>query len=136
MPWNSHPTATVRDDNVRARGPKPTPTADRLSARSARASNGCLLWTGRVDRDGYGRMTLGQTSSGNPRPALVHRVAFELSHGGIAPGMTVDHTCRNDDISCHGGSECVHRRCIEPSHLEAVTHRENCARRDARRSAA
>lgn len=41
-----------------------------------------------------------------------HRASYELQHGPIPKGMTVDHLCRN-------------RACARPLHLELVTLAEN-----------
>lgn len=62
---------------------------------------------------------------------LAHRAAHELWIGAIPDGYTVDHLCHNDDLLCVGG-RCPHRRCVEPSHLEAVTSAENNRRRRQR----
>ncbi len=44
-----------------------------------------------------------------------HRAAYELFIGPIPPGFSIDHLCRN-------------KICVNPDHLEAVTHRENVLR--------
>jgi hypothetical protein len=41
--------------------------------------------------------------------------------------LVIDHTCHNG-TDCVGGFACLHRRCCNPAHLEAVTHRENLLR--------
>lgn len=50
-----------------------------------------------------------------------HRVAYELFVGPIPDGMELDHVCRV-------------RNCINPAHLEAVTHEENINRKPKDRS--
>src|SRR3954451_2861694 len=67
---------------------------------------GCWTFAGATSADGYGRFSL----SGKNR--LAHRVAYELVHGVVPANLTIDHLCGN-------------RKCINPAHLEAVTHREN-----------
>lgn len=80
---------------------------------------GCWLWQGPTSGNGrgggYGRMCLdGQT-------VAVHRVMATLFMGYIPGKKQVDHVCRN-------------RLCVNPDHLEIVTHKENQRRRDAERS--
>lgn len=82
---------------------------DRLTARLAADPSGCLLWTGLLDKDGYGRTWL------DGRKQLVHRVVWELLNGPIAEGMQLDHLCRV-------------RRCASIDHLEVVTNRVNALR--------
>lgn len=69
----------------------------------------CWLWTAALSLDGYGRFQL----DGGPR--LAHRVAYQLQVGPIPEGLQLDHLCRV-------------RNCVNPAHLEPVSHQENCAR--------
>lgn len=71
-------------------------------------ANGCRLWQ-HIKANGYGRFYL------QGRTRLAHRVAFEWANGPIPEGFSLDHLCRN-------------RACVEPSHLEIVTNRENILR--------
>jgi hypothetical protein len=67
---------------------------------------GCLLWTGHIDRHGYGLVRI----SGRQR--LVHRVVWELKVGTLTPGLELDHGCRAP-------------RCVEVEHLTEVSHADN-----------
>lgn len=89
--------------------------------------NGCWHWTGYVSPHGYGSF---YKRAGVPKPEtfLVHRVSHELHNGEIPEGYHVDHVCHNKDESCREGVNCLHRRCINPEHLEAVPPRVNILR--------
>ena len=73
--------------------------------------DGCWMWTGAVESNGYGRFRADMKRTG------VHRYSYELLVGPIADGMTIDHPCRV-------------KRCVNPDHLEVVTGRENTRRRE------
>ena len=76
--------------------------ADRLAGACVHRDDGCINWTGKVDRHGYG--TLAYKSAGRRREIGAHRAAFLVANGFILPGMTVHHTCYNI-------------LCINPEHL-------------------
>lgn len=74
----------------------------------------CWLWTGKLDRVGYGDRTIGPGHD-NAHRDFPHRIAYRLFVGPIPDGHEIDHLCRV-------------RHCLRPDHLEVVTHAENMAR--------
>lgn len=81
-----------------------------IAARIIVMPGGCWLWTGRVDRDGYGRHG-GQG---------IHRIVYNLLVGHIPPERP-----QLDHVAARG---CLFRACCWPGHLEPVTVRENALR--------
>lgn len=75
-------------------------------------SDTCWIYAGPVGRYGYPRV-LGHDSTGL-RP-LPQRVLYEDQFGEIPQGLELDHLCRNPT-------------CVNPDHLEPVTHAENMRR--------
>lgn len=77
----------------------------------------CWLWNGPTSGEkgrgsGYPRMNLDGAT------VAVHRAMWTNEHGIIPPKKQIDHKCRV-------------RRCVNPDHLEMVTHKQNQKRRDA-----
>jgi hypothetical protein len=65
--------------------------------------DGCWLWIGRTQQDGYGQMLI------EGKHVVVHRVAYEALVGPIPEGMDLHHTCEA-------------KSCVRPSHMELVPH--------------
>lgn len=89
------------------------PLADRLNEKINKTDS-CWIWTG--------ANTGGENAYGtiwkNGRHHLAHRVMHELHNGEILDGQEIDHVCKT-------------KLCVNPDHLEAVTHRENMLRADS-----
>lgn len=82
----------------------------------------CWLWTAATVR-GYGSFWWNGTQRG------VHRLVYAEVHDlDYLPSLSIDHTCHNADPECIGGQTCVHRRCVNPAHLEQVTSGVNLLR--------
>ena len=71
--------------------------------------SGCWEWGGASKGNGYGVIQVAG------RTRLAHRVSYRFHYGDLPEDMDVDHLCRNPI-------------CINPEHLEPVTHAENLAR--------
>lgn len=100
---------------------KARPAADeRFWEKVDKASEtGCWAWTGAVSPQGYGTFWDGEKFIG------AHR--YVLARGGAELGdLVVDHTCHNDSGCVE--APCSHRRCVNPSHLEAVDQATNSRR--------
>jgi hypothetical protein len=72
-----------------------------------RSLGNCWLWTSAVMSMGYGVAT-----SGTRKQCLAHRLSYELHHGEVPEGLVVDHICGVP-------------LCVNPSHLRAVTQKQN-----------
>jgi hypothetical protein len=82
----------------------------------------CWLWTGSINRGGYGHLRA------DGKNITAHRLSFQLHVGPIPPEHDLDHVCHTNDPSCPGGVTCKHRACVNPAHLEPVTRQENLRR--------
>lgn len=75
----------------------------------------CWIWQGDTDRGGYGSTRT--VIDGRRIHTPAHRAVFVELGGTIPDGLQLDHLCRV-------------RLCVNPSHLEVVTARENTLRGD------
>lgn len=83
----------------------------------------CWPWLAAIDQGGYGTFWAGVGRSTRP-----HIFAYESEIGVVPNGLDLDHVCHTRDLSCEGGPTCLHRKCVNPAHLEPVTRRVNLKR--------
>ena len=72
-------------------------------------NTGCWLWIGGLKPDGYARFNTRKTG---------HQMSFEHWIGKVPEGKEIDHIC---NMRC----------CVNPKHLQAITHKENIAKSGA-----
>ena len=79
-------------------------------------TKGCWLWTGELNRNGYG--TYRAHSHGKRKRKMAHIETYVLLKGEYDRKLLLDHLCRV-------------RNCCNPRHLEPVTVKVNTYRGDA-----
>lgn len=90
------------------------PTGESVQQRFWRQVEGgevhtCWVWTGRPANEGYGKFVVRR------KWYQAHRFAYECLITEIPDGLELDHLCRN-------------RACVNPWHMEPVTHYVNTRR--------
>lgn len=103
-----------------------SPLPGRFLTKIAFKSTGCWEWIGatgfhpKYRQHRYGQFVVWTPGMPTRRECRkmtsAHRFAYEATFGPIAKEIDVDHLCNN-------------KLCVNPEHLEAVTHQENCRRR-------
>lgn len=93
-------------------------------ADTSGGDDACWPWQGRLSLQGYGRVVKDGVFH------AAHRLSLDLHGVEIPDEHQVDHTCHNNDLSCVAtdADPCLHRRCVNPRHLEPTTARENVIR--------
>ncbi len=116
----------VRRDQSRDQG-RFVSTSDEVSRFWAKVTKteGCWLWDGKPNADGYGRFRVWR--DGRWTHVRAHVWAWEQVHGPVPEGHTLDH------VRARG---CHHKHCVRTTHLEPVTPAENNRRAAAWRAKA
>ena len=112
--FNRSQAARVSEQGDKRKKRKKRNEGDRFWAHVGFDPNGCWLWQGSRDSAGYGQFRT------EGRKTLAHRWVVNTCKGGYPPGHETDHLCNT-------------RACVRPDHLDTVTHKENCERREQRR---
>ncbi len=75
--------------------------------------NNCWEWLVELNHGGYA--VLVDPKIHKRKRVRGHRLVYNLAKGDVPEGLVLDHLCRN-------------RKCVNPEHLEIVTHKENTLR--------
>lgn len=90
-----------------------TNNIDRFLSKIEHAPGGCWVWSGGRTHNGYGRFSLDGTEE------RAHRFSYRYFIGELP-----DYTYRDGELD----HKCRNRRCVNPLHLELVTHKVNIRR--------
>lgn len=103
-------SAHVRFAGIKTMPRRYTPE-ERIQAfwRKTRPDGDCIIWTGSIQGNGYGRV-----SNGTKVATTAHRFAYEITYGPVPDGMFVLHRCDRPS-------------CVNPEHLFVGSHMDNMA---------
>ena len=89
----------------------------RFLGKVAIDDNGCWVWSGYVDGQGYGQF------KAQGKAYWAHRLAFHTFCRRLRNSHSIDHKCHNP-------------RCVNPDHLRAISLSDNIASSNRHRSKA
>lgn len=87
------------------------PAYERFIEKLTVKDDGCWIWNAALNNDGYGIFNF------ELKCIKAHKFSYIHFKGQVPDGLEIDHKCRV-------------RNCVNPDHLEAVTHAENVRRGD------
>lgn len=94
------------------KGPVPKPPIERLLIKTIESDDGCWLYQGWLQKNGYARVYVALPLN---RMVSAHRFAYEFFIAEIPDELEIDHLCNR-------------RHCMNPWHMEPVSHAENMRR--------
>jgi hypothetical protein len=104
---------TMKHSIIRPRPPRIDPMVRLMALTSTNQHTGCWEWLGAKSADGYGQFVLDGRRGRKKVRVPPYRYTWEVYNGRAFPkGKEPDHTCNN-------------RSCVNPRHIEPVTHSEN-----------
>ena len=78
----------------------------------------CWIWTGHLDKDGYGQVSL------KSKTVQIHKAYYEFKKGPIPKGYLAGHLCDEKYPK-----DCKkYRSCCNPDHIKPMTSKENTQR--------
>lgn len=86
---------------------RPIESLESRFVRLVDRSGDCHVWTGKLDKGGYGRIDFGRQ-----KVLKAHRAAWEMEHGPIPAGVNICHKCDNPP-------------CVRVDHLFAASQGDN-----------
>lgn len=104
-----HYLRLYKNDSLESSVMRGVATIERVLSRIEYSMTGCWVFLGCKTERGYGHVR----DRGKMR--MAHIISYEHFIGQIPEGKELDHVCRN-------------RPCVNPAHLEPVTHQENVRR--------
>jgi DNA-binding transcriptional regulator YiaG len=81
---------------------------EEILRRTSETESGCLIFRGKINSDGYGRVSIGGTSF------RAHRVVYEIISGPIPINHQIHHSCET-------------KACVNPDHLHSLNPKGHAA---------
>ena len=105
-----HATRLYSNTMLGTKGFLTRPLSDRIMEKTeVDPDTNCWNWMGSNTGNGYGLIWR------DGRNVVAHRASYELWREQVPVGFELDHLCEN-------------KKCVNPDHLEIVTHSENLLR--------